>query len=361
VFDFPATRGAVRLLLLDDFEIISMLGKYVLRGIRPSPTAGTALLWRCPADAAMRFCCRVDFFIFAQTAPRSPALIPEIPRADVRFTLTSDRARRAQRAVCKNPGMAKRTHSASDPQKSHPSYYPVIINFSDDSSEWYKQIASAIHAAPPEIRVQFCGGSEVVAFDLICLRNCLLDIPTSIRLVTVAMGSLPAFACVPWLVGEERHIAREARVWIPELPEELLRHGTKGRRSKPVPMPPTESESEEEELDKIFGITPSHEASAKTRRRSANPRRETDMRILADMANEWFPCWEFAGKSLRFDHLLEWGVVKPEWAIGSSRAAVRCTIPDSANAAEPVASNPHTPPTAADNPKKRRKPEARES
>ncbi len=329
---------------------------------------------RCAADALMRWCSWIDFRILAQTTSRpagcdsnthpvrSNSTLPSKPALGKRRDAQhSAPAAQAQLAVCKNFGMAKKTHSASEPQQSQPSYYPVIINFSDDSSEWYKQIATAIHAAPPEIRVQFCGGSEVVAFDLICLRNCLLDIPTSIRLVTVAMGSLPAFACVPWLVGEERHIAREARVWIPELPEELLRHGTKGRRTKPVPMPPTESESEEEELDEIFGITPTQEASAKTRRRFANPRKESDMRILADMANEWFPSWEFAGKFLGFDDLLEWGVVKSEWAIGSPRAVVRRTIPDAADEAEPISSTPRTETTAADFRKRRRQRETRES
>ena len=329
---------------------------------------------RCAADALMRWCGWINFLIFAQTTSRpagvdsntypvrSNSTLPSKPAlGERRDAQHSAPAAQAQFAVCKNFGMAKKTHSSSEPQQSQPSYYPVIINFSDDSSEWYKQIATAIHAAPPEIRVQFCGGSEVVAFDLICLRNCLLDIPTSIRLVTVAMGSLPAFACVPWLVGEERHIAREARVWIPELPEELLRHGTKGRRSKPVPMPPTESESEEEELDELFGITPTQEASAKTRRRLANPRKETDMRILADMANEWFPSWEFAGQSLRFDDLLEWGVVKPEWAIGSSRATVRRTVPDRADGVEATESAPRTERAVADVAKTPRRPKTREA
>ena len=257
--------------------------------------------------------------------------------------------------------MPKNSPLPPAPQPSQPSYYPVIINFSDDSSEWYKQIAAAIHAAPPEIRVQFCGGSEVVAFDLICLRNCLLDIPDSIRLVTVAMGSLPAFACVPWLVGEERHIAREARLWIPDLPEALLRHGTRGRHFKPVLVEPTEADSEEQQLDELFGITPRAEASQRTRRRSSNLRRETDMRILADMANEWFPSWEFAGKCLCFDHLLEWGVVKAEWAIGGSRATVRRAMPSPLTEADPAACNTPAQARATSSTRRRSKPETRGS
>ena len=198
-------------------------------------------------------------------------------------------------------------------------------------------------------------------FDLICLRNCLLDVPESIRLVTVAMGSLPAFACVPWLVGEERHIAGEARVWIPDLPEPLLRHGTKARHTKPIQFAPTEAEAaqaaEEAEVDEIFGVTTPADATRKTQRRSAHLRRETDLRILADMTNEWFPSWEFAGKSLRFRDLLEWGVVKPEWVIGSTRSGVRRTTAVPLEEATPAKKTPQANYSAEEGANKRRRSE----
>jgi hypothetical protein len=262
-------------------------------------------------------------------------------------------------ALCKNSVMPNQNDS--EPQHVQAAYYPVIINFSDDSSEWYKHIATAIHAGPPEIRVQFYGGCEVAPFDLICLRNCLLDVPESIRLVTVAMGSLPAFACVPWLAGEERHIAGEARVWIPDLPEPLLRHGTKARHSKPIQFVPTAAEAAEAEaeaeVDEIFGVTAPSETSPKTQRRSAHLRRETDLRILADITNEWFPSWEFAGKSLRFHDLLEWGVVKPEWVIGSTRSGVRRTTAVPVEEATPAKKTPQANRSAQGAAKKRGKSE----
>jgi hypothetical protein len=166
-----------------------------------------------------------------------------------------------------------------------------------------------------------------------------LDIPTSIRLVTVAMGSLPAFACVAWLVGEERRIAREARLWIPDLPETLLKQGTKGRSLLPTPVAPRESDPEDEETaDEVpFGVPTPGEASQKIRRRSGRLRRETDLRILADIVNEWFPSWEFAGKCLRFHDLLEWGVVLPGWVIGSGRAGVRRVFPEEVTGGEVAA------------------------
>ncbi len=273
---------------------------------------------------------------------------------DVPLLLIYRRRSRPGKAMCNTPCMAKTTDSLSEPSPA--SYYPVIINFSDDSSEWFKQIAAAVHARPSEIRVQFCGGREILPYNLICLRNCLMDIPTSIRLVTVAMGALPAFACVAWLVGEERRIAREARLWIPDLPKTLLKNGTKGRCLELTPVLPRENESEDEAAaDKVpFGVPSPGEASQKIRRASGQLRRETDFRILADMVNEWFPSWEFAGKGLCFDDLLEWGVVLPEWVVGAGRAGVRRVFPEQGNGGEGEIARP-APEAAVESPVVRRR------
>ena len=203
-------------------------------------------------------------------------------------------------------------------------YYPVIINFGDDSTTWYQQVAAAIHAQPPEIRVQFVGGNVVAPYDIVSLRNCLLEVPSHIRLVTTAAASLPPFACAAWMTGDERRIAKDAVVWIPNLPEQLLRSGSKG------PHGCLQKQQEDEDLqddgfeddDIPFGAPPVWE-SRNHRNESQNmgtARMEADIRILADIVNAWFPTWEYAGKFLRFDDLLEWGVVRPEWGFGGTRS-----------------------------------------
>lgn len=203
-------------------------------------------------------------------------------------------------------------------------YYPVIINFGDDSTTWYQQVAAAIHAQPPEIRVQFVGGNVVAPYDIVSLRNCLLEIPEHIRLVTTAAASLPPFACAAWMAGDERRIARDAVVWIPNLPEQLLRSGSKG------PHGCLQKQEEDDDLqddgfeddDIPFGAPPVWE-SRNQRNESQNmgtARMEADIRILTDIVNAWFPTWEYAGKFLRFDDLLEWGVVQPEWGFGGTRS-----------------------------------------
>ena len=110
-------------------------------------------------------------------------------------------------------------------------------------------------------------------------------------------------------------------------------------------------------MDEIFGLTAPSETSPKTQRRSAHLRRETDLRILADITNEWFPSWEFAGKSLRFHDLLEWGVVKPEWLIGSARSGVRRTTAASVAEDAPAKTPPQANRSAQGEAKKRGKSE----
>jgi hypothetical protein len=59
---------------------------------------------------------------------------------------------------------------------------------------------------------------------------------------------------------------------------------------------------------------------------------EMDLRILADAVNEWFPTWEFNGKYLDFQDLLDWEVIKPEWGFAGRNVRTR-----------PQATQPRTP------------------
>lgn len=205
---------------------------------------------------------------------------------------------------------------------------PVLIELSADSSEWFKQLLAAVAARPGEIRVHFTGGSDAPPCELIALTNYLKEVPSEIRLVTVAMGSLPSFACVPWMVGEERWIARDALVWIPDLPEEFLRSGTRGKLGY---FSRKRQRSEGAEQDRwVDGKSGEAESGASRRRRDFSTMRlEGDLQILADAVNEWFPSWEFRGKPLRFDDLVEWGVVDARWVVGKGRRQIRRVVVDS--------------------------------
>jgi hypothetical protein len=224
------------------------------------------------------------------------------------------------------------------PTPDGPGVFPVLVNFGDEPGDWFKQITMAIHSAPSEIRVQFVGGREVAPFDILSLRNCLMDIPESVRLVTIAATSLPAFTVAAWLVGEERRIARDAVVWIPDLPEALLRHGSKAPIGSQfqASSEETDEEAEEETEDSLFSAPFRHRRLQQARKTNQGKLRlETDLRVLADIVNEWFPSWEFRGNALRFADLLEWKVVEPEWGFSGRRSRIGNPAPNSESAAAP--------------------------
>ncbi len=226
--------------------------------------------------------------------------------------------------MCKNNHMPRSKTSKVQPTHSA---YPLVINFADDATLWFRELAGAVLADPSEIRVQFVGGVSAPPYEIISLRNALLEIPAHIKLVTVAMAALPPFTCAAWLVGDERRIARDALVWIPKLPEGILRDGHAACSSfldKAVQDEDSgEGEEAEEEADgepTPFRSRSCHQRSARSQR---NRRMETDLRILADALNEWFPSWEFNGGYLTFNDLLDWEVVKPEWGFGGRSIRTR--------------------------------------
>ena len=221
--------------------------------------------------------------------------------------------------MCDTGGMPA-THPKSKPRV--PARL-ITVSFADDAAEWLREINEAVQEHPEEIRVQFIGATIAPPFEIIALRNALLQIPEGIRLVTIATCSLPPLGCAAWLVGDERQIARDAVVWIPKLPESLLREGQNGLEG---PLPKEEAqdsdaESEDEE--------DSEGESINQRRRSmvVSPNKKSrvdfDLRTIADVLNEWFPSWEFSGSYLNFDDLVAWEVVRPEWGFGGRSARTR--------------------------------------
>jgi hypothetical protein len=199
-----------------------------------------------------------------------------------------------------------------------------VINFEDAATQWFENLSAAVSAQPQEIEVQFVGGCVTPPHEIIALRNALLGIPGSIRLVTTALASLPPLTCAAWLVGDERRIAKDAVVWIPEVPEDILRNGLrrphpalserggKKARGAEEDVRVDEGEPEDEDEDDAEDDVP----FGRPRTNTGGQRCERDLRALADVVNEWFPCWEFKGSCLTFDDLVVWDVVKPEWCFG---------------------------------------------
>lgn len=215
----------------------------------------------------------------------------------------------------------------------------LVINFEDDATQWFESLNAAVSAQPQEIEVQFTGGCVAPPYEIVGLRNALLRIPDSIRLVTTALVSLPPMTCAAWLVGDERRIAKDAVVWIPELPDDILRHGLRRshRASSEGVVKKAASTGEavaadEEDLDEDDDAQEAEDPVpfGRPKSRLGRQRCERDLRQLADCINEWFPCFEFRGACLTFDDLVVWDVVKPEWCFGGRGVRNRPEAPANA-------------------------------
>ena len=210
----------------------------------------------------------------------------------------------------------------------------IIINFGDDATTWFREISAAVQAGPRAINVQFVGGACPPAFETVSLRNMLLQIPGHIKLTTTAACSLPPLTCAAWLVGDERRIARDAVVWIPESPANLM-----DNVSDSSSQGQTEVHESEPVDDDAEEPTPFDEPSRRPRntlsRRGytmGEARLKADLRTLAHAVNEWFPSWEFIGSSLSVGDLLEWDVIRPEWVFGGRAPRTRALPPPAAKA-----------------------------
>jgi hypothetical protein len=222
-----------------------------------------------------------------------------------------------------------------------PSETSVYINLNDTHmcESWIRAVQEAGKSGAKSLEIVFLGGGDKISPSiLLSLRNAIERVPDSVFVRTVAMGSLPPFACVAWLSGDERHIARDARVWIDDYPESLLR-GILPKSVEPGeeeesgeakwhdgPDSSHEDDSDEEpDMDSLF-------RKRRNRKRQFNvcdcpeehcacgrKRFCTDVCSVVRIINEWFPCWEYAGMGIHSSQLVEMRVIREEWIFGERR------------------------------------------
>jgi hypothetical protein len=205
----------------------------------------------------------------------------------------------------------------------------VIVNFGDDATTWFREVAAAVQASPAEIHIQFVGGACPPPYEIVSLRNILLQTPKHIKLVTTAACALPPLTCAAWLVGDERHIAGDAVVWMPNLPEHLMNGAVKSGKPNTWEESGNEIEVDEDEdrdEENIPGAGPSQGLRKRPSRNGfimSGPRLDKDIRLLCEAINEWFPSWEFKGSCLSVSDLSEWNVILPGWIFGGRSPRTR--------------------------------------
>jgi hypothetical protein len=210
--------------------------------------------------------------------------------------------------------------------------HTIIINFGDDATTWFREISEAVQEGPRAINVQFVGGACPPAYETISLRNMLLQIPSQIKLTTTAACSLPPLTCAAWLVGDERHIAQDAVVWIPRIPACLMGDASRLSELDQDNQRTEENDEAAEDEEEVPLGGPVRRPQTGISRRGyimGSERLKTDICTLAAAVNEWFPTWEFSGSSLTVEDLLEWNVIRPEWVFGgrSPRTRARPATP----------------------------------
>lgn len=219
------------------------------------------------------------------------------------------------------------------------SHVSVPINLSDVgyAETWIRAITESVKPGTKSLDVFFLGGGSVVEpTALLSLRNTILLAPKlagrPVFIRTFAACSLSPFACIAWLTGDERWMARDASIWIPELPESIL-------RGKPLPAraqkllslnsertdqtDDSDEDDGEQTLNLVFG--PRKRATTKCTC-NKNPgkcacgmaRMANDLSTMAAIVNEWFPSWEYSGRCISCDELIELRVIKPSWTFGGS-------------------------------------------
>jgi hypothetical protein len=222
----------------------------------------------------------------------------------------------------------------------------VYINLNDIqyTEAWVRNVTESVHPWTELLEVHFVGGGPLVdPSSLLSLHNALTRLPESVVVRTVATCSLSPFACVAWLAGDERWIAQNAKLWIPRVPQHVLRGVQRAPDAYPTPPPPpdwrqqktreTSSEMDPYECEREFF----HEPCSCDRCRI-----ETELCTVSEIVNAWFPSWEYAGRALTCGELLDLGVIRPEWIFGG--ASSRGTKPRFSRPKPGASENPHLTP-----------------
>jgi hypothetical protein len=234
---------------------------------------------------------------------------------------------------------------AHTPRKNS-AHATLEINLSDGHlcELWVSKIAAVLKPEVMSLDIFFVsGGEKINPAALLSLRNTLMLIPEAVRIRTIATSSLSPFACVAWFLGDERWMARDARLWIPRLPEPLLRgharteppekrdvllthlpasaadegrEGSEWAGDDAVQSLLRRMSSEENSLPDVHA----GEGASETDCGCDRCRLYTELRTLASLTNEWFPCWEYSGTGISAQTLVELRVIRPEWILGGENS-----------------------------------------
>jgi hypothetical protein len=152
--------------------------------------------------------------------------------------------------------------------------------------DWIAELETALAKRPGTLQIELIGQGEVPADSALLIRSVLMNRSPKTRLVTNARSSLQGGSVMVWLLGDERIIRDDARLYF---------------RSVDL------AEEEEAESSALKPSEPKYRDSFS----EIDPEDYDYARVL-QVINEYLPVRELAGRIIRVPVLKQFGLVQNE-------------------------------------------------
>jgi len=152
--------------------------------------------------------------------------------------------------------------------------------------EWISELEAALAKRPGILQIELIGQGEVPADSALLIRAILMARSPKTKLVTNARSSLQGGSVLVWLLGDERIIRNDARLYFRsvDLPEEAEADGNAWKPSEP------------KYRDSFSEFDPD----------------DYDYAQVLQVINEFLPVKELAGRIIRVSLLKQFGLVENE-------------------------------------------------
>ena len=149
------------------------------------------------------------------------------------------------------------------------------------------KLEAALERKPKVLRIEMIGDGEIPADTALLIRSILLKRSAATKLVTNARSSLQGGSVLVWLLGDERIIRDDARVFFKRNPL---------ADEDPVEVYAGIGESEQKYKDSYSSIDPE----------------DADYARVLQLINEYLPVNEFAGRVVNVSVLRDFGLTENE-------------------------------------------------
>jgi hypothetical protein len=149
------------------------------------------------------------------------------------------------------------------------------------------KLETTLARKPKVLRLEMIGNGEIPADTALLIRSILMKRPTVTQLVTIARSSLQGGSVLVWLLGDQRVIRDDARIFFKRNPL---------ADEDPVEVYAGMGEVEQKYKDSYSSVDPE----------------DADYARVLQLINEFLPVNEFAGRIVNVTVLRDFGLVENE-------------------------------------------------